>query len=123
MKSRQFYAEAAHRYFALAERHELQPLLDMFHEDATLIIPLSPVPLEGRQAVRGFFEKLFADFPYQQTEILATLVDVESQAAITEQRVLLRDPQGKETRFPCNTNHFHFEGDKLKRVRVFRGPA
>jgi ketosteroid isomerase-like protein len=122
-RDRAFYADIARRYWALTLERDREGLLALFHEDAVMHIILAPEPVIGHPGLRGFFDKLFDNHATIRVEVLRILVDPEAQAAVTEQRVELVDHEGKLTVFPRNTNHFYFEGERIRLTHVFRSES
>ena len=50
-------------------------------------------------------------------------VVIEGNRAITEQKMTIVKPDGTRVVMPFNTNHFTFEGDLIKTLRVMGSPA
>jgi predicted SnoaL-like aldol condensation-catalyzing enzyme len=78
----------------------------------------SPSPA---RAIRGFYAQLFQDYPHIEPEIFAVII--EGNRAITEQKMTIVSPDGSSIVMPFNTNHFEFEGDLIKTLRVMGSPA
>ncbi len=123
MMQRDSYIEAMHRYFQHVDEHALDPLMEMFAEEASLVLPITPEPIHGRAAIRAFFGKLFDDHPVIRTELLELIVDVEGEQCASEQRVTLIRRSNEKVVFQRNTNHFFFESRRIVTVRGFNGRA
>ena len=68
------------RIFAEAwvEASDVSQLREIYHDDAVLVSPLFPSPIEGREAIMQCFEGLFAGIPQGLSfEILAILPGVD----------------------------------------------
>jgi len=50
-------------------------------------------------------------------------VIIEGNRAVTEQKMTIVKPDGTRVVMPFNTNHFTFEGDLIKTLRVMGSPA
>lgn len=48
---------------------------------------------------------------------------IDGNRAVTEQRMTIVKADGARIVMPFNTNHFHFEGDLIKTLRVMGSPA
>jgi hypothetical protein len=119
--SRDYYAALVAQYFESAHSNRLEEVVAMFTNDAFATFVVAPEPFYGKEAIRGFYAKLFQDFPHIEPEILAVVI--EGNRAITEQRMTIVQPDGTRVVMPFNTNHFHFEGDLIKTLRVMGSPA
>jgi hypothetical protein len=93
----------------------------MFTDDAFATFVVAPEPFYGKEAIRGFYAKLFQDYPHIEPEIFAVVI--EGNRAITEQKMTIVSPDGTRVVMPFNTNHFEFEGDLIKTLRVMGSPA
>ena len=82
---------------------------------------VAPEPFSGKEAIRGFYAKLFQDYPHIEPEIFAVIV--EDNRAITEQKMTIVSPDGSSIVMPFNTNHLTFEGDLIKTLQVMGSPA
>jgi hypothetical protein len=82
---------------------------------------IAPEPFYGKEAIRGFYTQLFHDFPQIEPEIFTVLII--GNRAISEQRITIVKPDGTRVVLPFNTNHFTFEGDLIKTLRVMGSPA
>lgn len=120
-KSRDRYAELVDKYFEYAHSNRLEEVVAMFADDAFATFVVAPEPFYGKEAIRGFYAQLFQDFPHIEPEIFAVVI--EGNRAITEQRMTIVKPDGTRIVMPFNTNHFHFEGDLIKTLRVMGSPA
>lgn len=56
-------------------------------------------------------------------EELVDSVIIDGNRAVTEQRMTIVKADGTRIVMPFNTNHFHFEGDLIKTLRVMGSPA
>jgi len=121
LMQRDGYIDAMHRYFQHVDEHALDPLMEMFAEEASLVLPITPEPIQGRAALRAFFGKLFDDHPVIRTEILELIVDVEGEQCASEQRVTLIGRANERVVFQRNTNHFFFQSGRIIMVRGFSG--
>jgi hypothetical protein len=119
--NRKHYAELVDKYFEYAHSNRLEEVVAMFTDDAFATFVVAPEPFSGKEAIRGFYAKLFQDFPHIEPEILSVVI--EGNRAITEQRMTIVKPDGTRLVMPFNTNHFHFEGDLIKTLRVMGSPA
>ena len=118
---RKHYAELVNKYFDYAHHNRQEEVVAMFTDDAFGTFVVAPEPFSGKEALRGFYAKLFQDFPQIEPEIFAVVI--EGNRAITEQRITIVKPDGTRIVFPFNTNHFTFEGDLIKTLRVMGSPA
>lgn len=119
--SRDHYAALVAKYFEDAHSNRLEEVVAMFTDDAFATFVVAPEPFYGKEAIRGFYAQLFQDFPHIEPEILSVVI--EGNRAITEQRMTIVKPDGTRVVMPFNTNHFHFEGDLIKTLRVMGSPA
>jgi hypothetical protein len=119
--SRRHYAELVDQYFTYAHSNRLEEVVAMFTDDAFATFVVAPEPFSGKQAIRGFYAQLFQDFPHIEPEIFAVVI--EGNRAITEQKMTIVKPDGTNVVMPFNTNHFEFEGDLIKTLRVMGSPA
>lgn len=119
--SRKHYAELVDKYFKLAHSNQLEEVVAMFTDDAFATFVVAPEPFSGKEAIRGFYAKLFQDYPKIEPEIFAVII--EDNRAITEQKMTIISPDGSQVVMPFNTNHFTFEGDLIKTLRVMGSPA
>lgn len=120
-RSRKHYAELVDQYFKYAHSNRLEEVVAMFTDDAFATFVVAPEPFQGKEAIRGFYAKLFQDYPHIVPEIFAVVI--EGNRAITEQKMTIVSPDGSEVVMPFNTNHFTFEGDLIKTLRVMGSPA
>jgi hypothetical protein len=120
-RSRKHYAELVDKYFQYAHSNRLEEVVAMFTEDAFATFVVAPEPFQGKEAIRGFYAQLFQDFPHIEPEIFAVVI--EGNRAITEQKMTIVKPDGTRVVLPFNTNHFTFEGDLIKTLRVMGSPA
>jgi uncharacterized protein (TIGR02246 family) len=120
-ESRRHYAALVDKYFEYAHSNRLEEVVAMFTDDAFATFVVAPEPFSGKEAIRGFYAKLFHDYPQIVPEIFAVII--EGNRAITEQKMTIIQPDGTSTVMPFNTNHFTFEGDLIKTLRVMGSPA
>lgn len=118
---RDHYAALVTKYFDYAHDSKLEEVVAMFTDGAFATFVIAPEPLQGKEAIRGFFAQLFRDYPQIEPEILSVVI--EGNRAITEQRMTIVKPDGTRVVMPFNTNHFTFEGDLIKTLRVMGSPA
>lgn len=118
---RDHYAALVTKYFEYAHSNRLEEVVAMFTDDAFATFVVAPEPFYGKEAIRGFYAQLFRDFPHIEPEILSVVID--GDRAVTEQRMTIVKPDGTRVVMPFNTNHFHFEGDLIKTLRVMGSPA
>ena len=118
---RDHYAALVAKYFEYAHSNRLEEVVAMFTDDAFATFVVAPEPFYGKAAIRGFYAQLFQDFPHIEPEIFSVVI--EGNRAITEQRMTIVKPDGTRVIMPFNTNHFHFEGDLIKTLRVMGSPA
>lgn len=118
---RAHYAALVDKYFEYAHSNRLEEVVAMFTDDAFATFVVAPEPFYGKEAIRGFYAQLFQDFPHIEPEIFAVVI--EGNRAITEQRMTIVKPDGTRVVMPFNTNHFEFEGDLIKTLRVMGSPA
>jgi hypothetical protein len=119
--NRKHYAELVDKYFKYAHSNQLEEVVAMFTDDAFATFVVAPEPFSGKEAIRGFYAKLFQDYPHIEPEIFAVII--EDNRAITEQKMTIVSPDGSTIVMPFNTNHFTFEGDLIKTLRVMGSPA
>jgi hypothetical protein len=119
--NRKHYAALVDKYFEYAHSNRLEEVVAMFTDDAFGTFVVAPEPFYGKDALRGFYAQLFQDFPHIEPEILAVVI--EDNRAVTEQRMTIVRPDGTRVVMPFNTNHFEFEGDLIKTLRVMGSPA
>jgi hypothetical protein len=119
--SRDHYAALVARYFKYAHSNRLEEVVAMFTDDAFATFVVAPEPFSGKAAIRGFYAKLFQDFPHIEPEIFSVVI--EGNRAITEQRMTIIKPDGTRVVMPFNTNHFLFEGHLIKTLRVMGSAA
>jgi hypothetical protein len=119
--SRKHYAALVDKYFEYAHSNRLEEVVAMFTDDAFATFVVAPEPFYGKEAIRGFYAQLFQDFPHIEPEILAVVI--EDNRAVTEQRMTIVRPDGTRVVMPFNTNHFEFEDDLIKTLRVMGSPA
>jgi predicted SnoaL-like aldol condensation-catalyzing enzyme len=93
----------------------------MFTDDAFAPFLVAAEPFSGKEAIRGFYAKLFQDYPHIEPEIFAVVI--EGNRATTERKMTIVSPDGTRVIMPFNTNHFTFEGDLIKVLRVMGSPA
>jgi hypothetical protein len=120
-KSRHHYAKLVDQYFEYAHSNRLEEVVAMFTDDAFATFVVATEPFYGKEAIRGFYTQLFQDFPHIEPEIFSVLI--EGNRAITEQKMTIVKPDGTQVVLPFNTNHFTFEGDLIKTLRVMGSPA
>ncbi len=120
-KSRHHYAKLVSKYFEYAHSNRLEEVVAMFTEDAFATFVVAPNPFYGKDAIRGFYAQLFQDYPQIVPEIFSVVI--EGNRAITEQKMTIIKPDGTQVVMPFNTNHFLFEGDLIKTLRVMGSPA
>jgi hypothetical protein len=120
-RSRHHYAKLVDKYFKYAHSNRLEEVVAMFTDDAFATFVVAPEPFYGKEAIRGFYTQLFQDFPHIEPEIFSVLI--EGNRAITEQKMTIVRPDGTQVVLPFNTNHFTFEGDLIKTLRVMGSPA
>jgi uncharacterized protein (TIGR02246 family) len=120
-RSRAHYAALVDKYFEYAHSNQLEEVVAMFTDDAFATFVVATEPFYGKDAIRGFYAQLFQDFPHIEPEILAVVI--EDNRAVTEQRMTIVSPDGTRVVMPFNTNHFEFEGDLIKTLRVMGSPA
>ena len=119
--NRKHYAELVDKYFKYAHSNQLEEVVAMFTDDAFATFVVAPEPFYGKEAIRGFYTQLFQDFPHIEPEIFTVII--EGNRAITEQKMTIVRPDGTQVVLPFNTNHFTFEGDLIKTLRVMGSPA
>jgi len=120
-ESRRHYAALVDQYFKYAHSNRLEEVVAMFTEDAFATFVVAPNPFYGKEAIRGFYAQLFQDYPQIVPEIFSVVI--EGNRAITEQKMTIIKPDGTQVVMPFNTNHFLFEGDLIKTLRVMGSPA
>jgi hypothetical protein len=120
-RSRDHYADLVSKYFRLAHSNRLEEVVAMFTDDAFATFVVAPEPFYGKEAIHGFYAQLFQDFPHIEPEIFSVII--EGNRAITEQKMTIVKPDGTSVVMPFNTNHFTFEGDLIKTLRVMGSPA
>jgi hypothetical protein len=103
--SRKHYAKLVDKYFEYAHSNRLEEVVAMFTDDAFATFVVAPEPFSGKEAIRGFYAQLFQDYPHIEPEIFAVVIE------------------GNRVVMPFNTNHFTFEGDLIKTLRVMGSPA
>lgn len=118
---RAHYAALVTKYFEYAHSNRLEEVVALFTDDAFATFVVAPEPFNGKEALRGFYAQLFRDFPHIEPEILSIVID--GNRAVTEQRMTIVKPDGSRIVMPFNTNHFLFEGDRIKTLRVMGSPA
>jgi ketosteroid isomerase-like protein len=118
---RDHYAALVARYFEYAHTNKLEEVVAMFTDDAFATFVIAPQPFSGKEAIRGFYAQLFVDYPHIEPEIFSVII--EGNRAVTEQRMTIVQPDGTRIVMPFNTNHFTFEGDRIKTLRVMGSPA
>jgi len=118
---REEYADLMSRYFQYVDERKLEPLLDLFADDASMLIPIMSERISGRAGLRAFFAEMFASYSTIRTEILDMIIDEPGARCACEQHVRMLGRDGKAVEFPRNSNHFYFEDGKLKEVRGFKG--
>jgi hypothetical protein len=119
--SRKHYAKLVDQYFDFAHNNRLDEVVAMFTDDAFATFVVATEPFSGKDAIRGFYAQLFQDFPHIEPEIFAVII--EGNRAVTEQKMTIVKPDGTRVVMPFNTNHFEFEGDRIKTLRVMGSPA
>jgi predicted SnoaL-like aldol condensation-catalyzing enzyme len=119
--NRKHYAELVDKYFKYAHSNRLEEVVAMFTDNAFATFVVAPEAFSGKDAIRGFYAKLFQDYPHIVPEIFAVVI--EGNRAITEQKMTIISPDGSQVVMPFNTNHFEFEGDLIKTLRVMGSPA
>jgi hypothetical protein len=115
------YAELVDQYFTYAHSNRLEEVVAMFTDDAFATFVVAPEPFSGKDAIRAFYAQLFQDFPHIEPEIFAVIID--GNRAVTEQKMTIVKPDGTRVVMPFNTNHFEFEGNLIKTLRVMGSPA
>ena len=120
-RGRDHYADLVSKYFRLAHSNRLEEVVAMFTDDAFATFVVAPEPFSGKEAIRGFYAKLFQDYPHIEPEMFAVVI--EGNRAITEQKMTIVSPDDTRAVMPFNTNHFTFEGDRIKTLRVMGSPA
>jgi hypothetical protein len=120
-RSRKHYAALVAEYFRCAHSNLLEEVVAMFTDDAFATFVVAPEPFYGKEAIRGFYAQLFQDFPHIEPELFSVVI--EGNRAVTEQRMTIVKPDGTRVVMPFNTNHFLFEGDLIKTLRVMGSPA
>jgi len=120
-RNRHHYATLVSKYFEYAHSNRLEEVVAMFTEDAFATFVVAPNPFYGKEAIRGFYAQLFQDYPQIVPEIFSVVI--EGNRAITEQKMTIIKPDGTQVVMPFNTNHFLFEGDLIKTLRVMGSPA
>src|SRR3954454_6237476 len=98
------YAELVDKYFEYAHSNRLEEVVATFTDDAFATFVVAPEPFSGKEAIRGFYAQLFQDYPHIEPEIFAVVIE------------------GTRVVMPFNTNHFTFEGDLIKTLRVMGSP-
>ena len=121
VRSRRHYAALVSKYFDSAHNNRLEEVVAMFTDDAFATFVVATEPFSGKAAIRGFYAKLFQDFPHIEPGIFAVII--EGNRAVTEQKMTIVKPDGTRVVMPFNTNHFEFEGDHIKTLRVMGSPA
>lgn len=120
-RSRDHYADLVSKYFRLAHSNRLEEVVAMFTEDAFATFVVAPEPFYGKEAIRGFYAQLFQDYPHIEPEMFSVVI--EGNRAVTEQKMTIVRPDGTRVVMPFNTNHFLFEGNLIKTLRVMGSPA
>ena len=120
-RSRDDYADLVSKYFRCAHSNRLEEVVAMFTDDAFATFVVAPEPFYGKEAIRGFYAQLFQDYPHIEPEMFSVVI--EGNRAITEQKMTIVRPDGTRVVMPFNTNHFLFEGDLIKTLRVMGSPA
>lgn len=115
------YAAIVAKYFDNAHSNRLEETVAMFTDDAFATFVVAPEAFKGKEAIRKFYAQLFVDFPHIEPEIFTVIID--GKRAITEQKMTIVQPDGTRIVMPFNTNHFEFEGDLIKTLRVMGSPA
>jgi hypothetical protein len=107
------------RYFDGVDNKRLDQVLDCFTADAVLTEVTSNTVHDGRDtAIRGMFERLFADFSALWHGNFVHTADPQSNAICSQFTVLITPNGGEELRYE-NCNRFYLQGGKFQRVFVY----
>jgi hypothetical protein len=107
------------RYFDGVDNKNMQQVLDCFTPDAVLTEVTSNTVHDGRDsAIRGMFERLFADFSSIWHGNFVHTADPATNAICSQFTVLITPKGGDELRYE-NANRFYLQGDKFHRVYVY----
>lgn len=85
MVDRAALAAAPRTYFAAVDRKDMEATLACFEPDATLTVQTAGIRFEGIDAIRGMFERFFADYATIDHRITGLVVDEAEGRAATEQ--------------------------------------
>src|SRR4029079_3342870 len=97
-ESRRHYAALVDQYSKYAHSNRLGEVFAMFTDDAFATFVVAPEPFYGKEAIRGFYAKLFQDFPHIEPEIFSVII--EGNRAITEQKMTIVKPDGTQVVLP-----------------------
>ena len=107
------------RYFDGVDNKNMKQVLDCFTPDAVLTEVTSNTVHDGRDsAIRGMFERLFADFSSIWHGNFVHTADPATNAICSQFTVLITPRGGDELRYE-NANRFYLQGDKFHRVYVY----
>lgn len=107
------------RYFDGVDNKQLDRVLDCFTPDAVLTEVTSNTVHDGRDtAIRGMFERLFADFEQIWHGNFVHTADPQEQAICSQFTVLITPNGGSELRYE-NCNRFYLKDGKFHRVFVY----
>ncbi|WP_300728284.1 nuclear transport factor 2 family protein [Pseudomonas sp.] len=109
---------ATEQYFGNVDNKNMQAVLDCCHENVQFTIQTDNLTHDGHTGVRKMFDNLFNNFEYIWHGDFELAIDVEKQTICSRFNVLLKDPQGNETRLR-NCNFWYVEDGKFRRVFVF----
>ena len=114
------HADTIRAFFRLFDEEDVPSLLELFADDCSFIMILYDRDLQGKEELRAFFEDHISN--WSEHREWATSIVVEGDAAASELHFEGTLKNGRQVVMD-NLNVWDFEGDKIRRIRVYADTA
>lgn len=108
--------EAVRAYFQRVTKGDVEGILELFHDDAILIHPLSEKGVKGKAALRAFYQNLtnnLVDYSAGPTDIV-----IEGDKVVAPLHLEGKTKDGQPI-VMNNLNFYTFAGEKFQSLRIY----
>jgi len=108
--------EVVRAYFQQVTKGEVEGILELFHDDAIVIHPLTEKGIKGKAALRAFYQNLTAnlvDYSAGPTDIV-----IEGDKVVAPLHLEGKTKDGQPI-VMNNLNFYTFAGEKIQSLRIY----
>lgn len=103
-------------YFQRVTQGDVEGILELFHNDAVIVHPLTEKGIQGKAALRAFYQNLtssLVDYSAAPTEIV-----IEGEKAVAPLHLEGKTRDGQLI-VMNNLNFYTFSGEKIQSLRIY----